>query len=86
MLKPSITNITKASAKKKSVLSKSKYLKNKTKHLKSGEVSHFAKAIGRQNGSKMVDFANEDDRSTRILRKVARVNMVNTVTYSLDPK
>ena len=49
------------------------------------------KFIGRQNGCKMVDFGNKvlinklDDRSTRMLRKVARVNNVNTVTYSLDP-
>ena len=33
---------------------------------------HFAKATGRQNGYKTVDFGNE-------------VNNVNTVTYSLDP-
>jgi len=40
---------------------------------------------------KMVDFGNEvlinqlDDWSARMLRKLARVNYVNTVMYSLDP-
>ena len=39
---------------------------------------------------KMVDFKNEvlinqiDDLSARMLRKLARVNDVNTVVYSLD--
>jgi len=40
---------------------------------------------------KMVDFGNEvlinqlDDWSARMLRKLAQVNYVNTVMYSLDP-
>ena len=39
---------------------------------------HFAKAIVKQNGFKMVDLSNEvlvnqhDDRSARMLRKLAR--------------
>ena len=50
---------------------------------------HFAKAIVRQNGykmvTKMVDFGNEvlinqlGDWSARLSRKLARVNEVNTV-------
>ena len=49
---------------------------------------HFAKAI--VDSYKMVDFGNEvlinrlDDRSACMLRKLARVNDVNTVTHSLD--
>ena len=52
---------------------------------------HFAKAIVRQNGYKMVDFGNEilinqlDDWSARMLSKLARVNDENTVIYALDP-
>ena len=45
----------------------------------------------RRNGHKMVDFGNEvlinqlDDGSACMLRKLAWVNDVNTVIYSLDP-
>ena len=52
---------------------------------------HFAKVIVRQYGYKMVDFGNEvlmnqlDHWSARMLRKLARLNDVNTVMYSLDP-
>ena len=43
-----------------------------------------------QNGYKIVDFGSSDepldDWSARVLRKLARVNDVNTAMYSLDPK
>ena len=47
-------------------------------------------AIVRQNGYKMVDFVNAvlirqlGDWSGRLLGKLARVNNVNTVKYSLE--
>ena len=52
---------------------------------------HFAKAIVRRNGYKMVDFGDEvlikqlDDWSARMSRKLTRGNDVNTFMYSLDP-
>ena len=47
--------------------------------------------IVRQKGYKMVDLGKEalinqlDDWSARMLRKLARVNDLNTVMYSVDP-
>ena len=50
---------------------------------------HFEKAIVRQKGYKMAEWERSSNQPTRwlipMLRKLARVNDVNTVIYSLDP-
>ena len=60
-------------------------------NFKSGEVLPFLDILQRQNVYKMVVLGNEvlinqiGDWSARMLWKLARVNDVNTIMYSLDP-
>ena len=72
---------------KESVLNKSKcFWKTSFKKWRGIAIFvHFAKAVVRQNGYKIVDFGSEvlinqqDDRSARMLRKLARIIPTNMV-------